>query len=120
MVLKWASALIAAMAAGSFVTMSVTIGARAPVAVQLTLVAVCAGAAMLVVIAELYRRLDARLGVLADFLVVRLDEIVARLDRLEAAPTLDALIARAERDRAGLERTEPAPVVSLVPRRGGR
>jgi predicted signal transduction protein with EAL and GGDEF domain len=120
MVLKWASAMVAAIAAGSFVTMAVTTGARAPLAVALALVAICAAGAVLVVIAELYQRLDARLGVLADFLVVRLDEIVARLDRLEATPALDALFDRSEVDRPGFGRTEPAPVVSLVPRRGGR
>ena len=114
MVLKWASALVAATAAGSFVTMAVTTGSRAPLAVELALVAICAVGAVLVVVAELYQRLDARLGVLADFLVVRLDEVVARLDRLEATPSLAALF-----DRAELDRPEPAPVVSLVPRRGG-
>jgi hypothetical protein len=54
-------------------------GTRAiPFAVNAALVAASAAGAVVAVIAELYRRLDARLETLSDFLVVRLADLEAR------------------------------------------
>ena len=115
MTLKWTSAVVAAASAGSFATANILLGARVPVAANLVLAAVATGAVVLVVLADLYQRLDARLGVLSEFLVARLDEIAARLDRLESAPSLESLL---------VETVDPGPapstVVPLVPRRTRR
>jgi hypothetical protein len=110
MTLKWVSAIVAAASAGSFATANVVAGARVPAAANLALIAGTTGGIILVVLAELYQRLDARLDVLSEFLVARLDEITARLNRLEARSTLDALLAEATAP-------EPAPstVVPLAP-----
>jgi hypothetical protein len=115
MTLKWMSAIVAAASAGSFATANVLLAERMPVAANLALIALTAGAIVVVVLAELYQRLDARLDVLSEFLVARLDDISGRLERLEARPTLDALLA----DAAD---SEPAPstVVPLAARRPRR
>ena len=111
MTLKWTSTIVAAAAAGSFATANVVLGARMPVAANLALAAVATGGALVVVLAELYERLDARLGVLSEFLVARLDEITSRLDRIEAGLELDGLLDQ-----------EPAPstVVPITRRRTRR
>jgi hypothetical protein len=109
MTLKWASTIVAAAAFGSFATANVLLGERMPVAANLALIAVATGATVTIVLAELYQRLDARLGVLSEFLVARLDEITARLDRLEAE-VVDAL----------LDPRPPSTVVPLAPRRTRR
>jgi hypothetical protein len=83
MTLKWSSAIVAAASAGSFATANILLGAKMPAAANLALVAIAAAGVVLVVIAELYQRLDARLGVISEFLVARLDEIAGRLDHLE-------------------------------------
>jgi hypothetical protein len=111
MTLKWVSAMVAAASAGSFGTANVLLGNRMPVAADLAVIAITAGSVVLAVLAELYQRLDARLDVLSEFLVARLDEITERLDRLEAGPTLDALLA---------ESTDPEPAPSTVVRFAAR
>ena len=112
--LKWASAIVAAASAGSFATANVVLGARVPVAANLALVAIAAGGVVLVVLAELYQRMDARLDVLSEFLVARLDEITGRLDRLETGHSLEALLAQADLEPA------PSTVVPLARRRTRR
>jgi hypothetical protein len=112
--LKWASAIVAAAAAGSFATANIVLGARVPVAANLALVAIATGGVVLVVLAELYQRMDARLDVLSEFLVARLDEITGRLDRLETGHRLESLLAEAEREPA------PSTVVPLAQRRSRR
>jgi hypothetical protein len=111
MTLKWASAILAAASAGSFTTANVLLGTRVPVAVNLALAAVATGGVVLVVVAELYQRLDSRLGVLSEFLVARLDEIAGRLDALE----VEGMLA----DRGDRE-SVPSTVVPLAPRRTRR
>jgi hypothetical protein len=111
MTLKWASTIVAAAAAGSFATANVLLGARMPMAANLALVAVATGGVVVVVLADLYQRLDARLGVLSEFLVARLDEIAGRLDRVETGLDLDTLL---DQDQ------EPSTVVPLVRRRTRR
>jgi hypothetical protein len=103
MALKWASALIAVAAMVAFGTANIVTAAvsaaSVPAAVNLVLMALFTGSAALVVVAELYQRLDARLGVVSEFLVTRLDEIVGRLDDLEARVPdrgLEAFLGTAE------------------------
>jgi hypothetical protein len=86
MALKWASSLVTAVAVAVFGTANIVTaqaGRQVPEAVNLILIAIAALAAALTAIAEFQLRLDARLSVLSDFLVNRLDEITSRLDDLE-------------------------------------
>lgn len=82
MALKWVSALVTVATLGVFATANITTAAvgvaGVPLAVNLALVAVAAGASVLVVVAELYQRVDAKLGALSDFLVARLEELERR------------------------------------------
>jgi hypothetical protein len=110
MTLKWASAIVGAAAVGSFTTANVVLGARMPIAANLALVAIAASGVVLVVVAELYQRLDSRIGVLSEFLVARLDEIATRMDRLESGESLEAMLAE----------REPSTVVPLASRRTRR
>lgn len=118
MVLKWAGALVAVAAGSCLVTMAVA-GVGVPVAAVLTLLAVSAGSLVLVAMAELYQRLDARVGLLSDFLVARLADISGRLeqpDRGDSAAALEALLKPDE----GSARGGGAAIVPLIPRRTGR
>ncbi len=76
------SALVAVVSLSAFVTANVVTtatGSRAiPLAVNAALVAASSAGAVLAVVAELYRRLDSRLELLSDFLVVRLADLEAR------------------------------------------
>ncbi len=76
------SALVAVVSLSAFVTANVvttTTGSRAiPLAVNAALVAASSAGAVLAVVAEFYRRLDSRLELLSDFLVVRLADLEAR------------------------------------------
>ena len=110
MTLKWSSAIMAAASAGSFATANILLGADMPAAANIALVAITAGCVVLVVVADLYQRLDARLGVLSEFLVTRLDEIAGRLERLESG-TLESLLG---------EEPAPSTVVPLARRRTRR
>jgi hypothetical protein len=110
MTLKWASTIVAAASAGSFATANELLGAKMPSAANVALVAIAAAGVVLVVVADLYQRLDARLGVLSEFLVARLDEIAGRLDRLETR-SLESLLG---------EEPAPSTVVSLARRRTRR
>ena len=95
MVLKWVSALGAAVALGIFATANLTPGIAVPFAADLLLVAASATGLVLVVLAELYQRLDARLGEIAE--------------RLEIQRGLAELLSRTD-----------AAVVPIAPRRSGR
>jgi hypothetical protein len=77
MPLKWISALVATGCITAFITAN-AVGEGVPVPVNLALVAGGAAGSVLAVAAELYQRLDARLGGLSDFLVARLDELESR------------------------------------------
>jgi hypothetical protein len=83
MALKWVSGLAAAAGMGMFVTANV-VSHDIPIVVNLVLVATWSGGAILAVVAELYERLDSRLGVISDFLVTRLDELAGHLEVLDA------------------------------------
>jgi hypothetical protein len=110
MTLKWTSTIVAAASAGSFATANILLGAGMPAAANVALVAIATGGVVLVVVADLYQRLDARLGVLSEFLVARLDEIAGRLDRLGNG-TLESLLG---------EEPAPSTVVPLTRRRTRR
>ena len=87
MALKWISALVAAATAGVFVAanvVSASVRMEVPVAVNVVLAAIATASAVLVIVADLYQRLDSRLSVLSDFLVTRLGEISDRLEELES------------------------------------
>jgi len=110
MTLKWASVIVAAASAGSFATANILLGAGMPAAANVAMAAIAAAGVVLVVVADLYQRLDSRIGVLSEFLVARLDEIAGRLDRLEDAG-LNSLLG---------EQPAPSTVVPLARRRTRR
>jgi hypothetical protein len=115
MALKWVSALVAVAAGSSLLAMAM-VGAAIPVAAAAGLAAACVSGVVLLVLAELHRRLDARISLLSDFLVVRLDDVVARLDHPSAdhAAALAALL-RADPPEQGGNGT--GVVLPLVPRK---
>jgi len=83
MAIKWTGALVTAVSLAILATANVVVeavsdGAVAPI-LNMLLIAAAAVGTVLVVVAELYRRLDSRLGVLSDFLVVRMEELESRL-----------------------------------------
>ena len=96
MTVKWLSAIVAAAASGGFAAVNLVASADVPLALNLALAAIAAVGVVLVVVAELYLRLDARVGVLSDFVVVKLDEISTRLDGLEPPRSLEALLNSAD------------------------
>jgi hypothetical protein len=122
MALKWASSLVTVAALAAFTTANVVgalMGGGVPVMVNALLITVCALATLLTVLAELYRRLEARLEVLSEFLVDRLDDIVAHLDELDAevpvmaAPAVDPFLPPRPHRVAS-----HSPVITLAARAG--
>lgn len=81
MALKWISALVAVASLAAFATANAVAAmvsnSGVPDPVNLVLVAAAAAGTVLAVVAELYQRVDARLTLLSDFLVTRLDELEA-------------------------------------------
>jgi hypothetical protein len=112
MALKWVGALSTATALGAFAMANLVPGYTVPVVANLVLVVGAMTGVVLVVVAELYRRLDSRLSAMSDFLVARLGEIVTRLDEQEATA--------AQRGLADLLAGAEATVVPIGPRRSGR
>src|SRR5262249_1912360 len=94
----------------AFITANAVDG-RLPVPVNLALVAGGAAGAVLAVAGELYERIDARLGGLADFLVARLDELESRTGDYYAG-FVEGFLGRAE--------TPGAPVTPLPARAARR
>ncbi len=99
MTLKWVSAILAASALGVFATANLVSQAGVPLAVNLVLVAAGATGAVVVVIAELYLRLDARMGAMIACTITRLDDLATGLGPVpspvrdqSAAPATDATI----------------------------
>ena len=65
MALKWVGALSAATALGAFATANLVPGYTVPVVANVVLVVGAATGVVLIVLAELYQRLDARLSAMA-------------------------------------------------------
>lgn len=82
MTLKWSAVVIAAVALTLGVTANIAValipGTRLPGAVNVLAITAAGSAVVLVVVADLHARLDARITNLTEFLVARLDELDSR------------------------------------------
>lgn len=120
--LKWTAILIAAVVLTLGVTANVAValipGAQLPAVVNVLASTAAGSAAVLAVVAELHDRLDARMTVLTEFLVARLDELDSHAGNRDAGfvegyllghqrdPTVVPLGSRGGGRRAMLSRDE--------------
>lgn len=112
MAVKWVSALASATSLGAFAAVNLVAGADIPLWVGLALVAAFATSAVVVVMLEIYHRLDSRVNEVSDRLTSRFDEITARLDEPDV-PVMDQAIPGAPLRGEGA-------VIPFAPRRTGR
>lgn len=112
--LKWIAVLVAAVALTVGVTANVAVtliaGAHLPAAVNVLASTIAGSAVVLAVVAELHDRLDARMTILTEFLVARLDEFDSRAGDRDAGFVEGYLLGH-QRD---------STVVPLGSRGGGR
>jgi len=121
MALRWISTLVTAVSLAVFGTANVVTAVVSdrtiPAVANMLMIAASAVGAVLVVVAELYRRLDSRLGILSDFLVTRMEQLDTSVGDRNAGfvegylarsgePGNGTVVPLAARARA---RTSPAP-----------
>lgn len=114
MTLKWSAAVVAAVALTLGITANVAValipGSRLPVAVNIAAITTAGCAVVLVVVADLHARLDARLTILTEFVVARLDELESRSGDRDAGFVEGYLLGRQQ---------DPT-VIPITLRSGGR